>query len=123
MTLLEFGFDPAVDHPLLRREACANQRERSQRASRSRSACVMCVTFPSGIAFRTTACSSIACAWDSISARVSRRTPFGAVETPGAVGFAEWHGTQRARMTAFAFANGTAGPTAGTAGVLGGRMR
>src|SRR5207248_3404975 len=44
-----------------------HQRERNQRASRSRSPWVMCVAFPSGIALSTTACSRIALAWASIS--------------------------------------------------------
>ena len=47
------------------------------------------VTFPSGIAFVSTACSSIAADWALICAGVSRTTPFGAVENDSSVGCAE----------------------------------
>ena len=60
----------------------------------------MCVTLPSGIAFRTTACCSIADACAAISSGVSNAMPSGGAEKPGWVGFMEWQAAQRSATIA-----------------------
>ena len=57
---------------------------------RSRSASLIPVTLPSGIALVTTTCSYARRAFTTICCWVSNRTPLGAAVMPSRVGCAEW---------------------------------
>src|SRR6266511_898350 len=83
---------------------------RIQRPSRSRSAWVMPVTFPRGIAFVVTACCSIRLACALICEAVSSLIPRGAAST--FVGWSEWQAVQRWSTIRLTWANATDVPAA-----------